>query len=374
MVRRQKVLADFGEFALGSQSLDEVLTEACRLIAQALDCHLAKVMEIEQDEQRLLVRAGVGWPDGVVGHARLPMGERSSETYSVELGEPVLTPDIHQEDRFDFPAFMVDAGVVGIINVPIFLPGRQPYGLLQVDSREPWEPDEESIAFLRTYATILGPVIDRLHKVHALRDATDRNETLLRELQHRIKNNIGAIRGLIHLRERRAQTDDARAELSIVGERVEALRLVHEQVYATGSEDRLSLRDYATQLLEGLVDVHRERGVRLMLDLPDVAITSDTAIPLGLILNEFTTNSLKHAFVGADEPIISAKAEECDGSLILQIRDNGRGLPSQSEPASPGSGTGMKLIQGLSRQIGATPSWTSDAGAVLRLEIRNLQH
>ena len=205
MVKRQRILADFGEFALRSEDLTEVLTEACRLVSVALATDLAKVLEIEQDgdDSVLLARAGVGWQPHVVGVVRLPMGEHSSETYAIKQAEPLVMADITKEKRFDIPAFMIEAGVSGIVNVPIFLPGGKPYGLLQVDSREPWDPQEEDIAFLRTYATILGPVIDRLHKVHALREALDKNVTLLHELQHRIKNNIGPITGLVHMRMRK---------------------------------------------------------------------------------------------------------------------------------------------------------------------------
>jgi GAF domain-containing protein len=98
----------------------------------------------------------VGWNPGVVGKARIPMNERSSETYSIEAAEPVTTSDIDKEERFAFPHFLKEHGVAAIVNVPIFLPGGTPYGLLQVDSRAPRDFDAEDIEFLRTYATILG--------------------------------------------------------------------------------------------------------------------------------------------------------------------------------------------------------------------------
>jgi PAS domain S-box-containing protein len=174
MVRRQRVLADFGELAQRSDSLDEVLTEACRLVSEALGTVHAKVLEIVDGGRSLLVRAGVGWPSGVVGHLRLEMRDRSSETYSIRVGKPVITHDIRTEHRFDVPPFLKDAGVVALANVPIFLPGGRPYGLLQVDSRVPRGFGDEDTEFLRTYATILGPVIDRLHKVHKLRATEER--------------------------------------------------------------------------------------------------------------------------------------------------------------------------------------------------------
>src|SRR3712207_9329662 len=109
MEKRQRVLADFGEFALRSDDLDAVLTEACRLVAEALGTGRAKVLEIEEESRTLFVRAGVGWDEGVVGQVRLAMGDHSSETYSIEAGEPVITNDLASESRFDFPAFMKEA-------------------------------------------------------------------------------------------------------------------------------------------------------------------------------------------------------------------------------------------------------------------------
>jgi GAF domain-containing protein len=150
MVTRQKVLADFGEFSLRNEDLDAVLTEACHLVGEALGTDLAKGLEIEQNEESLFMRAGVGWKPGLVGNIRLPMNEHSSETYSIKAGKPVITQDIGKEDRFEFPDFLKEHGAVAIVNVPIFLPGGKPYGLLQVDSREPRAFGEEDIAFLRT--------------------------------------------------------------------------------------------------------------------------------------------------------------------------------------------------------------------------------
>jgi PAS domain S-box-containing protein len=174
MAKRQQALADFGEFALESANLDEVLTEACRLVGEALGTRRAKILEIQQGGECLFVRAGVGWDPGVVGQLRLPTGQRSSETYSINKGKPVLSQDIHKEERFQVPEFMKKAGVVALANVPTFLPGKKPYGLLQVDATEPRDFSPQDTGFLRTYATSLGPVIDRLQKVGTLRSTEER--------------------------------------------------------------------------------------------------------------------------------------------------------------------------------------------------------
>ncbi len=165
LLKRQEILGDFGEFAIRSQDLDEVLMEACRLVAEALGTDRSKVLEIQPGREELLVRAGVGWAPNVVGSVRLRMTNRSSETYSIEVAQPVVVPDIAAETRFDIPAFMRDAGITSMVNVPIFVPGQRPYGVLQVDAATPREFGDDEIQFLRTYAMILGPVIDRLRLV-----------------------------------------------------------------------------------------------------------------------------------------------------------------------------------------------------------------
>ncbi|MBP0444627.1 PAS domain S-box protein [Roseomonas sp. SSH11] len=174
MVKRQQVLADFGELALCSLDLDRILAEACRLVGDALGTGRAKLLEILHAEGQLLVRAGVGWDPGIVGRLRMPMEEHSSETFAIAAGEPVISRDIGKEDRFDVPPFMREAGVVALVNVPIFLPGGRAFGLLQVDDTRPRDFGEDEIQFLRTYANILGPVIDRLLLARTLQSTEER--------------------------------------------------------------------------------------------------------------------------------------------------------------------------------------------------------
>jgi PAS domain S-box-containing protein len=179
IARRQQILTEFGEFALHSDRLDDVLTEACRLAGEALGTGRAKVLEIQDNGRMLLVRAGVGWGEGIVGRLRLPMDEHFFGTFSIKAGKPVVSRNIHEETRFQVPDFMKKAGVVALVHVPILLPGEQAYGLLQVDSQEPHDFGEEDIGFLRTYGIILGPVIDRLRQVEDLRASEQRFRALV---------------------------------------------------------------------------------------------------------------------------------------------------------------------------------------------------
>lgn len=361
LIERQRVLAKFSEFALRSGDLQEVLDEACRLVGEALGTDLSKVLEVQPDGRSLLVRAGVGWRPGIVGETTLEMDEKSSETYAIRLAEPVVTPDILNEERFVLPPFLVEHEVRAIVNVPIFVARHErAYGLLQVDSTSPRDFGDEDIEFLRIYAGVLGPVIDRLHKRYDLAVALDANKRLLVELQHRIKNNIGMITSLVHMRARGAKSDDARAELEIVGDRIETLRLAHEHVYAEGNST-LSLRSYASKILQHLIDLHGDHAgtIKLTIHVDDIKLGPDRAVPLGLIINEFATNILKYAF-GPAGGAISLRIERLDNSRIkVVIADDGCGLPANPATGVPGSGTGMKLIGGLARQLQAEAVWSS---------------
>src|ERR1700712_3192679 len=105
LLRQQTTLARFGELALRSDDLDEILTEACRLAGEALGTELAKVVELQKDGKTLLVRAGVGWRPGVVGVTTAFAHEDTSEGHALRTGEPMISPDIETETRFRYAPF-----------------------------------------------------------------------------------------------------------------------------------------------------------------------------------------------------------------------------------------------------------------------------
>lgn len=371
LVARQKALGRFGHFALQCDNLDDILHEACRLVGDALGTQFSKILEIEESGERLLVKAGYGWKPEVVGSS-LQMSDESSETYSIRFAKPVIVQDIMAEGRFAFPAFLREHEVRAMVNVPIMLPLGKPYGLLQVDATEPRPFGEEDIEFLLTYAAILGPVVDRLHKAHSLATALDINRRLLQELQHRIKNHIAIAARLVNMRARHAVSEEARAELAGVAARVETLRLVHEQLYAAGTTERVGLRAFVTALVENICKLHDDQAeVRVEIQLDDADLSPDLAVPLGLIVNEFVTNSLKHAFNGRGGTILVSGERMADDRLCLHLRDDGKGLPRTNDGAPAAeTGTGLKLIRGLARQIDADAQWpTGQGGTQLTLDL-----
>lgn len=170
MLQQQAVLAQFEELALASNSLDVILTEACRLVGKALGTDLAKVMELQEDGIILLVRAGVGWKPGVVGIATVRATDDTSERHALETGQPMISHDIVAETRFTYPPFLTENGVRAVANVTINGgQGRPPFGILEIDSRKPRWFSGDNVTFLRTFANLLAAAVDRLRVVGEMR-------------------------------------------------------------------------------------------------------------------------------------------------------------------------------------------------------------
>ncbi|WP_203074966.1 HWE histidine kinase domain-containing protein [Falsiroseomonas ponticola] len=186
MLRQQTVLARFGEFALKAEDLDAILTEACRLVGDALGTELAKVMEYERAEDSMLVRAGIGWQPGVVGQARVALHPGGVEQFAIGGAAPVICTDTAKEDRFDLPGFLLAHGVRAFANVLILGgDGHPPFGILEVDSRTPRRFLDSDIAFLRSYANLVGAAVERLRALAALRAS---NQELERRVEERTRD------------------------------------------------------------------------------------------------------------------------------------------------------------------------------------------
>ncbi|HSK40100.1 MAG TPA: histidine kinase dimerization/phosphoacceptor domain -containing protein [Arenibaculum sp.] len=366
LLEQQAALARFGELALRAESLDDILGEACRLVGGALKTDLAKVME-RREGRPLLVRAGVGWKDGVVGLAELGVDRKSPGGHALETDEPVVTVDTHKETRFEIPDFLEEHGVRAMVNVIIRgTGGNPPFGVLEVDSRQPRQFTNDDISFLRTYANVLAAAVERMSSTQALRKTADEKQRLLLELQHRIKNNLQFITGLIQIQIHKSRSREAQRALQAVGDRIATLRLVYEKLYGAGEVDRVDLGAYIGELSSSLIRFHADSGkIRLRTDIQSLLVDAEKAIPLGMIANEFITNSLKYAFDKGSGIICVEIREHESGKACMTLWDNGKGLAKEQ---SDNGGTGLALMEGFVQQIGAAAKWETDGGTRLSVE------
>ncbi|WP_339498740.1 ATP-binding protein [Pseudomonas silesiensis] len=170
LLRQRKVLAEFGELALLSDDLEHILNEACRLVGDALETHLAKFMLLKEDGITFIVRNGVGWTPDVIDKVQVQAIDGSPEKYSLDTGAPVISVDISTETRFRYHDFQKENGVQAFVNVLVFgATETRPFGIFEVDSRTPRHFTDSDIDFLRSYGNLLGAVLKRSKTLKAIR-------------------------------------------------------------------------------------------------------------------------------------------------------------------------------------------------------------
>lgn len=202
---------------------------------------------------------------------------------------------------------------------------------------------------------VLASIIDitqRKRGEDLLRASLQEKETLLREIHHRVKNNMQVVSSLLSLQISNVDEPRYRAMFEECQARVRTMALIHEKLYATGNLASLDCGDYVRELAQMLVRSYAQRraDIRLQLDVESVFLDIQTAIPVGLILNELVTNSLKHAFPdGAGGAIRIALHCDATGRCALSVCDDGRGVPLGA--ATSARGLGLRMVRGLVRQL-----------------------
>ena len=190
----------------------------------------------------------------------------------------------------------------------------------------------------------------------AVRTSLLEKETLLKEVHHRVKNNLQVIISLLRLQARHLKDEQARAMFKESQNRVHSIALVHENLYRAGDLARIDLGNYLLALAKSLTEGWRATGlaVDVNVEASGVQLGVDTAIPCGLIVTELVTNALKHAFPNATSGSIRVTAvNQPEGWLKLMVQDNGVGLPEGLDVQRSGS-LGLVLVNSLVGQLGAT--------------------
>lgn len=191
-------------------------------------------------------------------------------------------------------------------------------------------------------------------------------QTLLREIHHRVKNNLQVVSSLLRLQARK--TDDAGAieALRTSQARVRAMALLHQRLYQESNLVGIPMQSYMEELSRSLFDTYRvdEDRIQLHTDLDDVTLDVDAAVPIGLITNELITNALKHAFPNSRDGIIQIILKTDADQLRLEVTDNGVGTPLQNgKPQTSGPSFGLELVETLAEKLQATLHFSNQQGS-----------
>lgn len=351
-IRQQEILAELGVTALQGADFDKLLAETARLTAEALRAEFCKVLEHIPSENRLLVRAGVGWDDGIVGNASIGADLASPAGFALRTGKPVISNHLENEERFRTPEMLAQHGIHRAMNV-ILQGDGQPFGVLEVDSRSEDEFVEQDLAFLQGAANILGMAIERERHAHNLEAALGRHQVLLKEMGHRVKNSLMIVTSMLQLQARDIGDPNLTLHLEEAARRVSAVAKAHDQLFQGADIERLDLGKYVEGVCKDLdasvahCDIHTEAQ-------HGMEFSADRAIAAALIVNELIANAAKHAYQSKQGGRVQVRiAGVGEDNLSISVRDEGAGLPRGFDLARP-KGLGMQIVTSFVTQLKGT--------------------
>jgi PAS domain S-box-containing protein len=319
---------------------------------------------------------------GKIGSWRLDVRRNvltwSDENYRI-FGVPQETPltyetflgTIHPDDR----RYVDTQWQAGLRGAPYDIEHR-----IIADGQEKWVREKAYLEFgeLLGGFGITQDITERKRSEQELRERGERlgaslgeKEVLLKEIHHRVKNNMQVISSLVSLQAEELRDTVPRAIFQDLTHRVRSMALVHEKLYQSADLARVEFAEYLRSLLSYLWRAYgtEASGVRLILDLEPVMLSVNTAVPFGLILNELVGNALKHAFrARAEGEVIVSLRGGVPGRVRLSVRDNGTGLPAGFDWRQARS-LGLRLVQMLAGQLHAAVEVSSAGGTEFMISL-----
>jgi two-component sensor histidine kinase len=203
-------------------------------------------------------------------------------------------------------------------------------------------------------ARLIGIVMDITERKQAeeqLKASVAEKENLLRELSHRTKNNMQVIANLLNLQAAQSKDRHVTVALSEAQDRIRTMALVHEKLYKGGNVFSLNVKEYGEDLAKNLLKAHQgcKGSVKLSLELEEICLPHDMVLPMGLILNELVSNSLKHAFPAGRQGSIFLSIRRLGQELEVRYKDEGPGMPEGFD-LSRLETLGLRLVRTLAVQ------------------------
>ena len=218
----------------------------------------------------------------------------------------------------------------------------------------------------------LGAITDITERKEAgrqLQQSLEDKEVLLKEIHHRVKNNLQVISSLLDLQAQHFPDESFRAAFTDSQNRIRSMALIHERLYRSTDLARIDMGEYIQDLALSLFSSYNDenRDIALQTDISAVELDVDQAMPCGFIINELVSNALKYAFIDGGKGVLYISLKPGDGDLLeLVVRDTGVGLPPQFDYQQSTS-LGLRLVHTLVQQLRGTLQVSGDGGAEFKM-------
>src|SRR6056297_4178917 len=361
--------------------LDTILEQVQRLVEYSSgNCRLL------QGETAYIVRSR-GYEEygaaGFISTLKIPIDDFPLQREAIQTRRPVVIPNTKTDPRWiTYPA---TSYIHSFLLLPILTQDKV-YGLLSIEHKDPGVYSQETaekllpfahaaaIAFARSelYEQLNAELEAKQRAQEELAASNQQKDTLLQEIHHRIKNNLSLISSLINLQSYRTEEPAIQEMLEQLRGKILSILMVHEKLYRSTDFQNVSLHEYIRDLLHTLESTAGTTEVHTHVDIGEyVVLSTNTLIPVGLILTELFTNSSKYAQPPEGEPIrFRVHGLQESGTVTLRVRDNGPGLPGdkKNDRLDTREGLGLTLVQNLVEQIGGTLELKEPPGFHIKLK------
>ncbi|MCF7948106.1 MAG: GAF domain-containing protein [Spirochaetia bacterium] len=320
---------------------------------------------------------------GFISTLKMPVDDFPLQREAIRTRRPVVIQNTKTDPRWI--AYPETSYIHSFLLLPILTPDKV-YGLLSIEDQDPGVYSQETaekllpfahaaaIAFARSelYEQLNAELEAKQRAQEELAASNQQKDTLLKEIHHRIKNNLSLISSLINLQSYRTEEPAIQEMLEQLRGKILSISMVHEKLYRSSDFQNVSLHEYIRDLLLTLESTSGATEVHTQVDISEqVLLSTNTLIPVGLILAELFTNSSKYVQPPEGEPIrFSVHGLQEAGTVTLRVRDNGPGLPGHSKDTQIDTeeGLGLTLVQNLVQQIGGTLELKEPPGFHIKLE------
>jgi two-component sensor histidine kinase len=238
---------------------------------------------------------------------------------------------------------------------------------------------KERVNFYITFSGVIAGLmillifvfINNRKKSIKLEEKNKENELLLKEIHHRVKNNFQTISSLIEMQGKNIEDEKTLVRLKEGQSRIKSMSLIHQKLYQKDMISTIDFQEYAVQLIDQILNLYGYPKTNVKIEVNGLNLDVDTAIPIGLILNELVTNSCKYAFKENHEACLCLSfSQQKPGEFKLIYKDNGPGIPSSFDLKKSES-LGLRLIQRLTKQLQGTFNYKFEGFSVFEIEFKD---
>ena len=350
---QQAITATFARFVLDGPEEAALLHEAARAAAAGLHAPFSKVLQHEPGTDSLLLRAGMGWPAGVVGNTRFGLGADSPAGFAFSTGRSIVSDRIDGDQRFTLPPLLKAHGIIRQLNVVIGGAGA-PFGVLEVDDNTPGRFDAADVSFLAALAGSLGLALERARERADHAAMLRARDAAFADLQHRMRNSLQLAHTVLTLQAAEAENEAARDILEHSAQRIITIAVVSERIEQASRQEAVELGAYLEALVaavrDGLAGLAEGRSVAL--DAEAGTLPAERAQLLGIIMAELLINALQH---GRGAVLVRFSQAPPAARLEVSARE-----PADAAMLAATAG-GMRIAAALLREHGGALTQQRDA-------------